>query len=293
MAISPHYIGGGAAPVGSTGHTGGTGGTGNTGAGVTGPTGATGATGSATGTGSVTTDLIADGAVTTAKLAAGAVNTAQLAASSVGTSILADNTVTSSKLASNAVTTAKITDANVTTSKIADLNITTAKFATGAVTGSIGYTPVGFAGGTFTGPVYLNADPTGATGAATKQYVDGKLVPTDIHFAIATLLTSGATGVYYDGYRAARLTTLATAANVIAYSSGTGALATFNILVNEAAVGTVQFSTGSHTGVYTNSGGGLPASLATGDRIEISSGSVIPPTLGVVMVTLPATQALI
>ena len=31
-----------------------------------------------------------------------------------------------------------------------------------------------FSGGTFTGPILLNADPTVALGAATKQYVDGK-----------------------------------------------------------------------------------------------------------------------
>jgi hypothetical protein len=40
--------------------------------------------------------------------------------------------------------------------------------------GTIGYTPANKAGDTFTGPVVLNADPSVALGAATKQYADTK-----------------------------------------------------------------------------------------------------------------------
>jgi hypothetical protein len=43
--------------------------------------------------------------------------------------------------------------------------------------GTIGYTPANKAGDTFTGPVVLNADPSVALGAATKQYVDAAAAP--------------------------------------------------------------------------------------------------------------------
>jgi hypothetical protein len=64
----------------------------------------------------------------------GNVSTAMLASNAVTTAKITDANVTAAKLASDSVTTAKILDANVTTAKIADLNVTTGKLADSAVT---------------------------------------------------------------------------------------------------------------------------------------------------------------
>ena len=64
----------------------------------------------------------------------GNVSTAMLASNAVTTAKITDANVTAAKLASDSVTTAKILDANVTTAKIADLNVTTGKIADSAIT---------------------------------------------------------------------------------------------------------------------------------------------------------------
>lgn len=64
----------------------------------------------------------------------GNVSTAMLAANAVTTAKITDANVTAAKLASDSVTTAKILDSNVTTAKIADLNVTTGKVADSAIT---------------------------------------------------------------------------------------------------------------------------------------------------------------
>ena len=50
--------------------------------------------------------------------------------------------------------------------------LTTASLTSGVITSALGYTPVNKAGDTMTGFLILNADPSNALGAATKQYVD-------------------------------------------------------------------------------------------------------------------------
>lgn len=50
--------------------------------------------------------------------------------------------------------------------------LTTASLTSGDITSALGYTPVNKAGDTMTGFLILNADPSNALGAATKQYVD-------------------------------------------------------------------------------------------------------------------------
>jgi hypothetical protein len=64
----------------------------------------------------------------------GNVSTAMLASNAVTTAKITDANVTAAKLASDSVTTAKILDVNVTTAKIADLNVTTGKIADSAIT---------------------------------------------------------------------------------------------------------------------------------------------------------------
>ena len=92
----------------------------------------------------VTTAKIADSAITSAKIADltiatgdiadSAITSGKIATGAVGTTKIDDLSVTEGKLAPNAVTTAKISDSNVTTAKIADLNVTTGKIAGSAIT---------------------------------------------------------------------------------------------------------------------------------------------------------------
>jgi len=92
----------------------------------------------------VTTAKIADSAITSAKIADltiatgdiadSAITSGKIATGAVGTTKIDDLSVTEGKLAPNAVTTAKISDSNVTTAKIADLNVTTGKIADSAIT---------------------------------------------------------------------------------------------------------------------------------------------------------------
>jgi hypothetical protein len=63
----------------------------------------------------------------------GNVSTAMLASNAVTTAKITDANVTAAKLASDSVTTAKILDSNVTTAKIADSAITSAKIADGTI----------------------------------------------------------------------------------------------------------------------------------------------------------------
>lgn len=68
---------------------------------------------------------------------------------------------------------------------------------------SLGYTPMNVAGDTMTGPLTLNADPTTALHAATKQYVDGQRVwlpPVDLSNLIGSSTTPVASTIKYDAY---------------------------------------------------------------------------------------------
>jgi hypothetical protein len=77
----------------------------------------------------IATGDIADSAITSGKIATGAVGTTKIDDLSITTGKIVDSSVTAAKIASDAVTTAKILDSNVTTAKIADSAITSAKIA--------------------------------------------------------------------------------------------------------------------------------------------------------------------
>ena len=77
----------------------------------------------------IATGDIADSAITSGKIATGAVGTTKIDDLSITTGKIVDSAVTAAKIASDAVTTAKILDSNVTTAKIADSAITSAKIA--------------------------------------------------------------------------------------------------------------------------------------------------------------------
>lgn len=86
-----------------------------------------------TGTGNVSTTMLASNAVTTAKITDANVTAAKLASDSVTTAKILDANVTTAKIADGAITSAKITDGTIATGDIADGAITTAKLAAGAV----------------------------------------------------------------------------------------------------------------------------------------------------------------
>ena len=97
-----------------------------------------------TGTGNVSTQMLASNAVTTAKITDANVTTAKIADSAItsakiadltiATGDIADSAITSGKIATGAVGTAKIDDLSVTEGKLAPTAVTTGKIADSAVT---------------------------------------------------------------------------------------------------------------------------------------------------------------
>jgi len=81
----------------------------------------------------IATGDIADSAITSGKIATGAVGTTKIDDLSITTGKIVDSAVTAAKIGADAVTTAKILDSNVTTAKIADSAITSAKIADGTI----------------------------------------------------------------------------------------------------------------------------------------------------------------
>ena len=82
----------------------------------------------------VTTAKITDANVTTAKIADSAVTSAKIADLTIATGDIADSAITSGKIATGAVGTTKIDDLSITTGKIVDSAVTAAKIGTDAVT---------------------------------------------------------------------------------------------------------------------------------------------------------------
>jgi hypothetical protein len=97
-----------------------------------------------TGTGNVSTTMLASNAVTTAKItdlnvttgkiADSAITSAKIADLTIATGDIADSAITSGKIATGAVGTTKIDDLSITTAKIVDSAITAVKIGTDAVT---------------------------------------------------------------------------------------------------------------------------------------------------------------
>ena len=126
-----------------------------------------------TGTGNVSTAMLASNAVTTAKITDANVTTAKIADSNVTTAKIADSNVTTAKIADLNVTTGKLADSSVTSAKIADGTIVTADLADAAVTSAK------IADGTIVaGDI--------ADGAVTSaKILDGTIVNADINSAAA------------------------------------------------------------------------------------------------------------
>ena len=108
----------------------------------------------------VATGNIQNGAVTGAKIGVGAVISVHIGDGEVETTNLDDLAVTGAKVAANAVSTTKIGNGAVTEEKLATA-------VTSKINGALQRS-----GGTMTGKITLDGDPTSDLHAATKQYVD-------------------------------------------------------------------------------------------------------------------------
>lgn len=78
---------------------------------------------------------------------------------------------------------------------------------------ALGYTPVNIAGDTMTGNLILNADPTNALGAVTKQYVDNVVTGLNFHEPVHAATTGNLSATYLNG-------TLGVGATLTAISNG-------------------------------------------------------------------------
>lgn len=67
------------------------------------------------------------------------------------------------------------------------------------ITTALGYTPVNKAGDTMTGALILNADPSAALGAATKQYVDAAVANLYVHGSVNVATTTNYPAIYNNG----------------------------------------------------------------------------------------------
>ena len=81
-----------------------------------------------TGTGNVSTAMLASNAVTTAKITDANVTTAKIADSAITSAKIADLTIATGDIADSAITSGKIATGAVGTTKIDDLSITTGKY---------------------------------------------------------------------------------------------------------------------------------------------------------------------
>jgi hypothetical protein len=81
----------------------------------------------------VTTAKIADSAITSAKIADGTIATGDIADSAITSAKIADGTIVAGDIADGAITSAKILDGTIATANIADSAITSAKIADGTI----------------------------------------------------------------------------------------------------------------------------------------------------------------
>ena len=154
----------------------------------------------------VTTAKITDANVTTAKIADSAVTSAKIADLTIATGDIADSAITSGKIATGAVgttkiddlsiTTGKIVDSAVTTAKIADSNVTTGKIADSAITsakiadGTIVNADISSTAAIDKTKISGTAITAGDTGTVTSTMIaDGTIVNADI---------SGTAGIAYS-----------------------------------------------------------------------------------------------
>jgi len=154
-----------------------------------------------TGTGNVSTTMLASNAVTTAKITDANVTTAKIADSAITSAKIADLTIATGDIADSAITSGKIATGAVGTTKIDDLSITTAKIVDSAITAvKIGTDAVTTAkiqdGAVTTGKIadgtIVNAD-INASAAIDKTKISGTAVTVaDTGTVTSTMIADGA-----------------------------------------------------------------------------------------------------
>jgi hypothetical protein len=143
-----------------------------------------------TGTGNVSTAMLASNAVTTAKITDLNVTTAKIADSAITSAKIADLTIATGDIADSAITSGKIATGAVGTTKIDDLSVTEGKLAANAVTSAK------IADGTIVAGDLADGAVTSA------KILDGTIVNADINASAAidktkisgTAITAGDTG---------------------------------------------------------------------------------------------------
>jgi hypothetical protein len=110
------------------------------------------------------------------------------------------------------------------------------------ITTALGYTPVNQSGDTMTGYLILNADPTNALGAVTKQYVDNITVGLNFHEPVHAATTGNLSATYLNG-------TGGVGATLTATSNGALIVDTHTLLLGDRLM-VWQQSAGLENGIY-------------------------------------------
>jgi len=164
------------------------------------------------------------------------------------------------------------------------LTTATSAVSAGDITTALGYTPVNKAGDTMTGFLILNANPTAALGAVTKQYVDAVSAGLNVHASCVTATTatlassSSGTVTYYNGVGNDGVGATLTTTGSFATIGGFAVPDTSRVLVKSEA-------TQANNGIYvkdsntqltraTDFDNSPPGEIASGDFTFIVSGTV-------------------
>jgi hypothetical protein len=224
----------------------------------------------------------ATSAATSATSAAASVTSATAQATAATTSATsaansATAATTSATSAANSATAATTSAASAATSasSAATSASTAAAAAAAAVSGKLD-----LAGGTMTGNLILNADPTNALGAVTKQYADAITAAINFHAPVSRATTATLTGTYSNG------STSGVGATFTLTATGRLALDGGNVSTNDRVLLKNQ-TTDLQNGIYvvTNQGsGGVSAILTRATDYdtpnEVKNGDVVFCSLG-------------
>jgi hypothetical protein len=141
----------------------------------------------------------------------------------------------------------------------------------GDVTTALGYTPVNRGGDTMTGALVLNADPTIALGAATKQYVDNISAGINFHSPVHAATTTNLVATYSNGVGGAGATLTAT-------SNGALVVDSYSMLVGDRVL-VWQQSAGLQNGIYDVTDAGSPTTpfilTRSADADNVPPGEII------------------
>ena len=119
------------------------------------------------------------------------------------------------------------------------------------IVSALGYTPLDKAGDTMIGNLILNADPTNALGAVTKQYVDNIVVGLNFHEPVHAATTSDLSATYLNG-------TAGVGATLTATSNGALIVDGHTLLINERVM-VWQQTNATENGIYNVTQTGSPS----------------------------------